>query len=111
MDNTIWYFGKNKDFTAFYKEGWLAIICGGGTGYAEKASSIEQAKVMLKPFKGATEEQVIKNCIVWEIFNYYTYKIYARMNIIRKLHTFSQDTINELKEYWDKNKENTNEAI
>lgn len=85
-------FGESNGFEARHYDGWLTIICGGGTGFAIKANDAEEVKKLLEPITYASEYNVIRHCNKtkdWWIFDYYGWKLVPG---IQRIHCFDSDS-------------------
>lgn len=78
MDNfLIRRFGKDESFYAAVMEGYLCVICWGGTAYAKKTNKKHISDDMIKDILYANEREVIDYCKInnWFLYNYYDNEI------------------------------------
>lgn len=65
-------FGEHNSFSAYIYEGWLLLICGGGTGFCKKT---KEPYVVLPDMANMSEYDVIRYCNKHNflVFNYYDF--------------------------------------
>jgi len=77
---------KFKDywFDVKYKNNWIKVACGGGTGYAKQFVLLDGARKELARMKNMNESEIISYCTKngWKYWDYYKDQIDEKYKII-----------------------------
>ncbi len=69
-------FGIDNGFEYVFFQGWLYVICYGGTAFAIECEP-EQVEKLMRPLLRLGEYDIIRHCNKngWSVFDYYTWKV------------------------------------